>query len=92
MGESQPPTLPKATDEKPSLRASQKDGEQLGKKMLDDWKGNTAFPGRAEVLARDIARWRQKVREKEEGKEGLLWLNARVKQVLKEHQPTAVSG
>ncbi|KAI5941871.1 cTAGE family member 2 [Manis javanica] len=80
---SQLPTLPKATDEKPTLRTSQKDGEQLGKKMLDDWKGNTAFPERAEVLAQDIARCRQKLKEEEE-KGGLLRSNTCAEQDLKE--------
>ncbi|KAI5941123.1 cTAGE family member 2 [Manis javanica] len=81
---SQPPTLPKATDEKPTLRASQKDGEQPAKEMLDDWKGNTAFPGRAEVLAQNIARCRQRLEEKEREKEGLLRSDTRLEQDLKE--------
>ncbi|KAI5140549.1 Ctage Family Member 2 [Manis pentadactyla] len=81
---SQPPTLPKATDAKPTLRASQKDGEQPAKEMLDDWKGNTAFPGRAEVLAQNIARCRQRLEEKEGEKEGLLRSDTRLEQDLKE--------
>ena len=52
--------------------------------MLDDWNGNTAFPERAEVLAQDIARCRQKLKEKEEEKEGLLRSNTHVEQDLKE--------
>ncbi|KAI5140520.1 Ctage Family Member 2 [Manis pentadactyla] len=81
---SQPPTLLKATDAKPTLRASQKDGEQPAKEMLDDWKGNTAFPGRAEVLAQNIARCRQRLEEKEGEKEGLLRSDTRLEQDLKE--------
>jgi len=62
---SQPPDLPQVPGEKPILRTSEKDGEQLLRKRTKDRSENTPFPEGPEPLNQDVSRWRQKGQEKE---------------------------
>nr|XP_035947593.1 cTAGE family member 9-like [Halichoerus grypus] len=55
---SQPPDLPQVPGEKPILRTSEKDGEQLRSE-------NTPFPEGPEPLNQEVSTWRQKGQEKE---------------------------
>ncbi len=61
----QPPDLPQVPGEKPILRTSEKDGEQLLTKRTKDQSENTPFPEGPEPLNQEVSRWRQKGQEKE---------------------------
>ena len=72
------------TDERPTLKASEKDAGQFHKKTTDDLNENTHFPERVELLEQGILRWKQRVQEKEKEKERWERSNARRKQALKD--------
>ena len=63
--ESQPPQLSQVTDGKPILKASMNGGEQPRKKM-ENLNKTTRFPEGSELLAQEIARWKQRVQKMKE--------------------------
>lgn len=76
--ESRPPPLPHVTDETPVPKASENSGEQPQQRAGADLNGNTLVPESPELLAQEIARWKQK----EEKKARLGEANARREQDL----------
>ncbi|EPY79975.1 hypothetical protein CB1_000876001 [Camelus ferus] len=81
----QPPQLSQVTSGKPILKASEKNGEQLQKKIMNNVNENTHFPESPELLAQEIARWKQSVQEMEEEKERLVQSNTLMEQVLNDN-------
>ena len=79
---SQPPQLSQVTDGKSILNASEKNGEQLQKKLMNDVNENIHFPKSPEMLNQEIAGWKQRVQEKEEEKEQLEQSNTQMVQIL----------
>ena len=65
---SQSSKLPQVTGDRPILKASEKDREQLWKKIMDDLNGNTHFLESPELLAEEIMRWKQRLQENEQEK------------------------
>ncbi|XP_023485919.1 uncharacterized protein [Equus przewalskii] len=84
LQKSQPPKPSRVTDERPTLKASEKDAGQFHKKTTDDLNENTHFPERVELLEQGILRWKQRVQEKEKEKERWERSNAQRKQALKD--------
>ena len=66
-----PPKLSQVTGDRPILKGSEEDGEQLLKKIMDDLNENTDFPESRELLTQEIERWKQRRQEKEREKERL---------------------
>lgn len=56
----QPPELPQVTGDTPAFKASEKEGEQLQKKLMDDLNANSHVPEGPEPLAQEIARRKQR--------------------------------
>lgn len=81
---SQPPKLSQATGDRPILKASEKNGKQLWKKIMDDLNANTQVLESPELLAQEIARWKQRLQETEQEKERLERSNAGLQQALKD--------
>ena len=74
--ESQEPQRPRVTDDRPGIRASEKSGGQCCLKAVSDLNENTLVAEHPGLLAQELARWKQKVQEKEEEKERLQEVNA----------------
>lgn len=79
---SQPAQLSQVTDGKPILNASEKNGERLQKKLMNDVSENIHFPKSPEMVNQEIAGWKQRVQEKEEEKERLEQSNTQMVQIL----------
>nr|XP_044606512.1 uncharacterized protein LOC123278137 [Equus asinus] len=79
-----PLKVSKATDAKPILKSSEKDGEQLQKNATNDLNENTHFPASPLVLRQDKSRCEKMAQEKEEDKESLEQLNTRIQPILKD--------
>ena len=73
---------PPVTDDRPGLRAFEKSGEQPCPKAVSDLNENTLVAERPGQLAQELARWKQRVQEKEEEKERLREVSARRQQEL----------
>lgn len=63
---SQSPKLSLLTDGKPISKASEIDGEQLQKKITNDYSANIHLSESPQLLHQEILRWRQKAQEKEQ--------------------------
>ena len=79
---SREPQCPPVTDDRPGLRAFEKSGEQPCPKAVSDLNENTLVAERPGQLAQELARWKQRVQEKEEEKERLREVSARRQQEL----------
>ena len=80
--ESRAPQHPRVTDDRPGLGASEKSGGQCCPKAVSNLNGNTLVAEHPGLLAQELARWKQKVQEKEEEKERLQEVNAQRQQEL----------
>jgi len=80
----QPPNLSQVTGDRPILRTSEKNGKQLWKKIMDDLNGNTHVLESPELLAQEMARWKQRLQETEQEKERLEQSNAGMQRALKD--------
>lgn len=56
----QPPELPQVTGDTPTFKASEKEGEQLQKKIMDGLNANSHVPEGPEPLAQEVARRKQR--------------------------------
>lgn len=79
---SQPPQLSQVIDGKPILNASEKNGAQLQKELMNDVNEIIHFPKSPEMLNQEIAGWKQRVQEKEKEKEWLEQSNTQMVQIL----------
>lgn len=79
---SREPQCPRVTDDRPGLRAFEKSGEQPCPKTVSDVNENTLVAEHPGLLAQELARWKQRVQEKEEEKERLREVSARRQQEL----------
>nr|XP_044605863.1 cTAGE family member 9-like [Equus asinus] len=86
-----PVKVSKATDAKPILKSSEKDGEQLQKNTTNDLNENTHFPASPLMLCQDKLRCEKTTQEKEEDKESLEQLNTRIQPILKDKVSQVIS-
>ena len=60
--------ISQVTHGKPILTASEKNGGQLQKKIMNDMNKNSHFPESPEIFIQEIVRWKQTVQGKEKEK------------------------
>uniref|UniRef100_A0A3Q2HX63 Uncharacterized protein n=1 Tax=Equus caballus TaxID=9796 RepID=A0A3Q2HX63_HORSE len=87
-----PLKIPQVTDTKPTLKASEKDDEQLQKNTTNDLNENTHFPARPLVLHQDMPRWEKTAQEKEEKKGRLEQSNTQTLSILKDQVSQILSA
>lgn len=72
------------THGKPILTVSEKNREQLQKKIMNDMNKNTHFPESPEIFIQEIVRWKLRVQEKEKKKTRVEQSNTKMEQILKD--------